>query len=38
MDPERRGAYQFCVRLDMKNKDIFDDLQEAYGEGCVSYA
>jgi hypothetical protein len=22
----------------MTNKDIFDKLQEAYGEGCVSYA
>jgi hypothetical protein len=38
MNPEIRVASRFCVVLDMKNKDIFDKLQEAYGEGCVSSA
>jgi hypothetical protein len=28
----------FVFSLDMKNKDIFDKLQEAYGEVCASYA
>jgi hypothetical protein len=37
-DPEIRGTCRFCVFLDMTNKDIFDKLQEKYGEGCVSYA
>jgi hypothetical protein len=37
MDPEIRGACRFYVLLDMKNKDIFDKLQEAYGEGYVLY-
>jgi hypothetical protein len=38
MDPEMRGACRFCILLDMKNKDIFDKLQEAYEDGCVSSA
>jgi hypothetical protein len=35
---EIHGVCRFHVLLDMKNKDIFDKLQEAYSEGCVSYA
>jgi hypothetical protein len=38
MDPETRGGCRFCVPLDMENKDNFDKLQEAHGEGCVSWA
>jgi hypothetical protein len=38
MDPEIHSACLFCVLFDMKSKDIFDQLREAYGEGCVSYA
>jgi hypothetical protein len=37
MDPDIGGACRFCVLLDMRNKDIFDKPQEAYGKGCVSY-
>jgi hypothetical protein len=38
MDPEIPDAGLCCILLDKKNRDIFDKLQEAYGEGCVSYA
>jgi hypothetical protein len=37
MDLERNGASWFYVLLDMKNKDVFDKLQDSYGQGCVSY-
>jgi hypothetical protein len=37
MDFERRDTCRFDVLLDMGNKDIFDTLQEVYGEECVSY-
>jgi hypothetical protein len=36
MDPKIDGAFQFCILLDMRNKNIFNRLQEAYREGCVS--
>jgi hypothetical protein len=35
--PAIRGACRFRVLLDMKNKDLFDKVQDAYGDGCVSY-
>jgi hypothetical protein len=38
MDPEICGACRFCVLLDIENKNILNKLQEAYGEGCVSYS
>jgi transposase len=38
MDPEIRSACRFCVLSGMRNKDVFDKLQDAYGEVCVSYA
>jgi hypothetical protein len=38
MHPEIRGSCRFYVLLCIENKDIFDKRQEAYGEGCVSYA
>jgi hypothetical protein len=37
MDPDISGICQFFILLHMKNKDIFDKLQETYAEGCVSY-
>jgi hypothetical protein len=36
MDSKIDGACQFCILVDMRNKNIFDRLQEAYGEKCVS--
>jgi hypothetical protein len=37
MDPEIRDACWFSGLLDMKNKDIFDKLQEPYEDESVSY-